>query len=158
MERDFKTTITYDGASHYGVRRQGRHGNYLRYCARFVDEGNDSLNFLSLNFQNFLEEVFWLFPPKSMETRFLQYYLGSRQRPSLLLLILQRQELPSCYTLAQENAAHHRKYPNQHYLTRAVRNRTARAVYRFSGVLHVFLFPAVLWICCFLSPNSKLIQ
>ena len=142
VEADFKVEITYDAASHFGVRRKDKHGFYLRYCARFVDEDNHSLNFLSLNFENFLEETLWLFPPKNMETRFLQYFFSFPRRPRLLVLFLQKEAIPSGLLLAQRYPCVHRKYENTHYLTKAVKNRHAREFYRFPGILHVLLFAA----------------
>ena len=94
--------------------------------------------------ENFLEETFWLFPPKSMETRFLQHYFNSPRRPRMLVLFLQKQALPSGILLAKDRTAQHRKYENIHYLTKAVKNKRAREYYRFPGILHVVLFPAQL--------------
>ena len=109
-----------------------------------MDEGNHSLNFLNLNFENLLEEVIWLFAPKNVEVRFLQYFLQFKRRPTIILLYLQRDTLPQGLMLAKKHASQVRQYVNHHYLTKSVKNKRAREIFRFSGVLHVCLIPACL--------------
>ena len=111
--------------------------------ARYNDGGNDFLNFLSLDFQSLLGETIWLFPPKSQEGIFLQYFLSFPRRPRLILLILQHQALPSIFNYAKNHSDAHIKLRDNNYLSRAIKGKKARVAHPFQGLLHVFDFYAI---------------
>lgn len=135
--------FTLDGASDFGVRRTDHTGNFLPYVARYNDGGNSYLNFLNLKFPDLISEVIWLFPPKSQETIFLQYYLSFKKRPRLILLLLQHQALPSVYNFALDACERHLCFPDQNYLAKSVKSRQARVAHPFKGLLHIFDFKKV---------------
>ena len=83
----------------------------------------------------------WLFCPKNQESRFLSYYLSWARRPELVFVLLQHNETDSLYPLLMREKIKHVRYANDSFLTKAVKNRQARAPYPFHGLIHVFLLP-----------------
>ena len=135
--------FTLDGASDFGVRLKDHNQNYLRYVSRYADGGNSYLNFLSLNFTHLIDEVIWLFPPKSQEGIFLRYYLQSLCRPHLVLLLLQHQSLPSIYNYAARYCDKQFTFPDSNFLSKAVKGKSARSPHPFQGLMHIFYFARV---------------
>ena len=111
--------------------------------ARYNDGGNTYLNFLNLNFSNLVGEKIWLFPPKSHESVFLQYYLSWTRRPYLVMLLLQHQSLPPIYNLALQSCARHQTFTDRNFLSRAVKGSRARTPHPFKGLFHIFEFAQV---------------
>ena len=142
-ERKFDCKITLDGASDYGVRRRDYQHNFLPYISRYNDGGNSFLNFLSVDFSLLMPHIVWLFPPKSLEVTFLSYFLNHKQRPGLILLLLQHQVLPSVYNFAKINSDRHVFLSDNNYLSRAVKGKKARLPHPFKGLLHLFYFSAL---------------
>ena len=138
MERKGNWTVTLDAASHRGVLLKDRHGHYLPYCARYNDGQNRYQNFLSLRFDQMAAETLWLFCPKSHEARFLAYFLSFQTRPRMIFVLLQHHELDNLFPILKNNACQHYRIENRNYLYRSVKNRTARQLYPFQGVIHVF--------------------
>ena len=132
-------TVTLDGASHRGVRLKDPKGCPLPYCARFNDGENQYQNFLSLDFSVLTDETVWLFCPKSHESRFLTYFLSFPRRPRLIFMLLQHYELDNLFPLLLQHHEAHYKFQNDNFLTRAVKNRTARQSYSFYGIIHIFV-------------------
>ena len=123
------------------MRLKDHNNNFLRYVSRYHDGGNEFLNFLNLDFSTLTSEVVWLFPPKSQEGIFLQYYLSAPKRPRLVLLLLQHQNLPSLYNFALDNCTQHITFPDKNYLSQAVKGSGARKAHPFKGFFHLFDFP-----------------
>lgn len=138
IEKKTGWCITMDGASHRGVRITDSNGNFLPYCSRYNDGENRFQNFLSLEFDRLHRETVWLFAPKSHESRFLSYFLSFSRRPRLIFLLLQHHELDNLFPILKKNCISHFVFENNNYLTRSVKNRTARHNYHFSGLMHVF--------------------
>ena len=130
-----------DGASHAGLRLKDYRGKFLPYCSRYHDGSNQYLNFLNLEFNNLTQEIIWLFCPKNQEARFLKYYLTWAQRPTLVFMLLQHNESDNLYPLLMREKSRHIRYANDGFLTKAVKNRNARARHPFSGLIHIFLLP-----------------
>ena len=141
MEKDFGVRITLDGASHAGLRLKDFQGKNLPYCARYNDGSNQYLNFLSLNFEALIRETVWLFCPKNQESRFLRYFLTWKRRPSLIFVLLQHNEADNLYPILMREKIKHIRYANDGFLTRAVKNRYARAPHNFHGLIHIFHLP-----------------
>ena len=133
--------VTLDGASHRGVRLNNARGRPLPYCSRFNDGDNTYQNFLSLNFSNLIDEIVWLFCPKSHESKFLNYFLSFPRRPRLIFMLLQHNELDNLYPLLLLHHEAHYRFQNDNFITRSVKNRTARQPHPFRGVIHIFVLP-----------------
>ena len=113
----------------------------MPYCARYNDGSNSYLNFLNLDFEKLVGENVWLFCPKNQESRFLRYYLTWDRRPNLIFVLLQHNEADNLYPLLMREKVRHIRYANDGYLTKAVKNRYARIVHNFHGLIHIFLLP-----------------
>ena len=133
--------VTFDGASHRGVRLHNPQGHPLPYCSRFNDGSNAFQNFLSLDFSQMMSETIWLFCPKSHESRFLSYFLSFKKRPRLLFMLLQHNELDNLFPLLYKHREAHYRFQNDKFITRSVKNRTARQNYPFRGIIHIFVLP-----------------
>ena len=106
IEVHFKMQITLDGCASQGTQIFTLGGRAIPYCSRYHDDHNAHLNFYGLAMDRLVDEVLWVFAPRSQEAAFLDYFLSFSVRPEAYFLIIQHQEVPPLINkLHQESEA-----------------------------------------------------